>query len=75
MYMGVLPACISDLCTTYMPGASRGQKGALDVLELESQAVVMCWELSLGPLEEHSMLLTAKPSLHPIWQQCLEPFS
>ena len=26
----------------------------------------MCWELNLGPLEEQSVLLTTKPSLHSL---------
>jgi hypothetical protein len=26
-----------------------------------------CWELNSGPLEEQLVLLTAEPSLHPLW--------
>lgn len=46
--------------------ACRDQKGALDLLELELQAVLNCltWfqELNLGPLEERSILVAAEPS-------------
>jgi hypothetical protein len=45
----------------------RGQKRALDPLELELQMVVSClvWMLGtkLGPLEEQPLLLTPEPSL------------
>ena len=34
--------CVS-ICTVYMPGAGRGQKRALDLLELELQMVVNCY--------------------------------
>ena len=39
--------------------------GVSDPLELELQAVVACgcWELNLGSLEEHSVLLTTEPSV------------
>jgi hypothetical protein len=37
MYMGVLPAC---LCATCVPSAQRGQKRALDSLELALQVFV-----------------------------------
>ena len=44
------------LCTMCMPGACRGQKRALDSLELELQRTVHyhlgAGKLSLGPLEE-----------------------
>lgn len=44
---------------THMPGALKGQKSALDPLELEIQAVptaMWCWDWKLGPLEEHPSL-------------------
>jgi hypothetical protein len=33
-----------------------------------------CWELNSGPLEEQSVLLTAKPSLQPFLFVCLVGF-
>lgn len=33
MHIAVLPEC--SFCTTYMPGAHKGQKKAYDSLELE----------------------------------------
>ena len=50
--------------------AHRVQKRALDLLELELQAVVshIVWELepNLGPMQEQLVLLTTEPSF-----QCL----
>ena len=42
----------------------RGQKRALDPLELELQMVISCAETELTSLEEQLVLLTAEPSLH-----------
>lgn len=40
MYRNVLPACISDVHTTYVHSDCGGQKRALDDLDLELQMVV-----------------------------------
>lgn len=46
-----------------MSGPRRGQKRALDVLEVELQVVVTkVWELNSGPLEGQPVLLAAKPT-------------
>jgi hypothetical protein len=48
-----------------MPGAHRGQKKALDPLELVTDGWEVpcgCWESNLGPLDEQ-VLLTAEASL------------
>lgn len=55
------------MCTMYMPGACRGQKVALDSLELELQMVV-CWGSNLGLLQEPQTLFTVEPSLQPFSQ-------
>lgn len=54
-----------------MPATLRGQRGALDLLELNykwSELQCRCWGLNLGPLDEHQILLTADPSLQPYFQ-------
>lgn len=59
----------ADVCVwvcAHECSAWRDQKGALDPLELELQAVLnrLTWfqELNLGPLEEESILVAAEPS-------------
>jgi hypothetical protein len=48
-------------------GAQRGQKRALDSLELELKVKMLeCWELNSGPLQEQ-LLLIGKLSLEPGW--------
>lgn len=47
------------VCSIFLPGAHRGQKRALDALELDSRELPGgCWELILGPLKEQQVLLT-----------------
>lgn len=59
------------LCTTCFPGAFRGQKRASESLELERCMVVSQqggkrWEPSLGPMDEHQVLLIAEPLSGPL---------
>lgn len=50
-----------------MPGATVGQRRALDPPELELQRVMSgCKELKPGPLQESQMLFTAEPSFQPL---------
>jgi hypothetical protein len=48
-------------------GSLEARRRLLDLLELKFQVAVVrlseCWEINLGPLEEHPMLLTTKKSL------------
>jgi hypothetical protein len=41
------------------------QKRASDPITDGCEPPCGCWELNSGPLEEHSVLLTTKPSLQP----------
>ena len=41
------------------------QKRASDPITDGCEPTCACWELNSGPLEEHSVLLTAEPSLQP----------
>lgn len=51
----------------YVPDTQRGQKGASDPLELESQVFVSYkWELDLGPLQEQAVLLTTESFLRAL---------
>ena len=57
--------------------AQRGQRRALDTLELELQVVGsydVGWELNPGPLEEQSVLLTVEPSLQSFAFVCETEF-
>lgn len=58
MYVGIWPTYIS----WYVSGTCRGQKNALDLLEVELQTA----SANLNPLEEHPMLLTIEVSLQPL---------
>lgn len=52
------------LCAMCMPGTCRGQKRAMDALEVELPMVVAmcgCWKSKPDPLEERLVLLTGKP--------------
>jgi hypothetical protein len=42
-------------------------KSALDPITDGCEPPCSCWELNSGPLEEQSVLLTAEPSLQPIF--------
>jgi hypothetical protein len=56
-------------------GAHKGQKRALDSLELKLWATTGYWESNLGPLEEQPVLLTTEPPLqqfHLIFNQASE---
>lgn len=58
--------CINvHLYTRWVVGACRGQRRALDHLELELQTVVSphgeCWELNLEPWDGQTVLLTTEP--------------
>lgn len=48
------------MCTNCAPGALRGQKGALDPLELELQTIMGCYmgtgNRKLDPLQEQQVL-------------------
>lgn len=50
------------MCTTYMPGAHKGQNKALDLLELvlidDWELSYRYWELNLGPLQGEPVFLT-----------------
>jgi len=43
-----------------------GQKRALDLIIDDCETPCSCWELNTGPLEEHTVILTSEPSLHPV---------
>jgi hypothetical protein len=43
------------------------QKRASDPITDGCEPSCGCWELNSGPLVEHSVLLTAEPSLQPYW--------
>lgn len=49
-----------------MPRANGSQKGEIDALRLESQLVVSCRGLNLGPLKEHLVFLTTEPSIQTL---------
>jgi hypothetical protein len=53
-----------SICALHVCSVHRGQKGALDFLELQLQVLVtMCvHRIKLGPLEEQPLLRTAEPS-------------
>jgi hypothetical protein len=55
---------LSALYTACIPGALRGQKRALDPLQLELQMVVR-HHANPGPLKGQQVLLNTEPSLHP----------
>lgn len=59
MCMGVLSTC---MCIMYMPSASRGQKKALNSLELELQMAVCVLEINLSSQEKQPVHLTAELS-------------
>ena len=42
------------------------QKWASDHITDGCEPPCGCWELNSGPLEEHTVLLTSKPSLQPL---------
>lgn len=61
-----LSICLHVSVSCVPAEARRGR--ASDRLERELQSVlatIWCWELNLGPLQEHQLLLTAEPSFHP----------
>ena len=41
------------------------QKRASDLITDDCEPPCGCWDLNLGPLEEHSVLLTTEPSHQP----------
>ena len=60
----ILPAC-----------APAPQKRALDLIIDGCEPPCGCWKLNSGPLEEESVLLTAEPSLQPLFFVFLFVFS
>ena len=50
------------LCITCVPGPCRGQKAALDLLELELQMVVHCLMSADNSSVWKTVLLTTEPS-------------
>lgn len=53
-------------CAPHACGAIRGQKRALDPLELEldrCELPCLCWELNLGPWHIESVFLMAESTL------------
>jgi hypothetical protein len=72
MGIGGFPACVSVYVSLECPGLAKARRGiqsprarVTDGCELSCE----CWELNLGPLQEQSVLLTAKPSFQP-WHGC-----
>lgn len=66
MYMVVLPACMSALCVCLLPMESMER--ALNLLELELQTVVTCWELNSSPFEGRQpvfLMNGLSPQPHP----------
>lgn len=65
LFWGCCCCCYRQFC--FLHFISGSQKTVLDPLELELQAVVKppfgFWEPSLGPLQEHRVLLTVQPTL------------
>jgi hypothetical protein len=59
--MGILLPCIS-VCTLCMSGAVDPHRTGVTA---SCEMLGGCWELNSGPLEEQSVLLTAKSSLQP----------
>lgn len=57
--MGILTA-VRYLCTTRMPGCP-----GTGMSQRQSGLSYRCWDLSLGPLEEHIVLLTGEQFVHP----------
>jgi hypothetical protein len=58
-------------------GTHEGQKRASDPLELDLHAVLShhrCWDLNLGALEGHQVLLIPKPSFLPFSFYFMEQF-
>jgi hypothetical protein len=51
------------------------QKRASDPITDGCEPPCGCWELNPGPLEEQSVLLTAEPSLQPLYRVLLSQFS
>ena len=47
------------------------QKKALDPITDGYELPFSCWELTSGPLEEETVLLTTEPSLQPLSLKCL----
>lgn len=62
------------ICTTCVPVICGGQTRTLELLELELQMFVShrSWELTLDPLEDQLVFLTAEPSLS-LFPFCLYP--
>lgn len=77
MFMLWICMCLSG-CMPYVCECPRGQKSAVCPLKLELKVVwvpaVGCWELSLYPLEEQRILLTAEPSVCPEHLSLSEPW-
>lgn len=66
IWIDILPTCLFS--TACGPSACGGYKRVSDALEVKLQLVLSCLtretrELNSCPLEEHSVLFTAKPSL------------
>jgi len=49
--------------------SSDTPEGALALITGGCEASCVCWELNSGPLEEQSVLLTAEPSLQPLFSE------
>lgn len=67
MYLSALPACIYVPCVhSCFPQKSGEGAGTSKTRGMEG-CVQLCgrWELNPGPLQEHSMLLTAKLNSSP----------
>lgn len=61
--MSGVPECLCIMC---MPCTHRGQKRALESLELKLKVVVSCHVgdgKNLGPLQKQLVILTSEPSL------------
>lgn len=61
-----LLVCLCNMCTS---SAHRGQKRALDPIELESRMLVNCYgflESNSDCLQEQQVLLTLETSLQPL---------
>lgn len=61
---------LARLSSCFFPACVFGKEGigfpGIGVEDRSEPQVRTCWELSLGPLEEHLVLLSNKPFLQPL---------
>jgi hypothetical protein len=65
LHMCVLHMCMYVHCVHAVPTTSQKRTWDLGKLELQRVVNCGCWELSMGPLEEHPVLPAAEPSFQP----------